>query len=130
MPSPRCSLPIRCPTQGTFAATCVRTCSRYRQVLSEPRSRQVIGALVSEGASDELLSAALRERVSEPRRRELEARFRTNESMANVPIDTAVDQLVGPIYYRTVIIHSAVDDRLVDAVLDALLTPNDHATAE
>ena len=95
------------------------------QVLSEPRSRQVIGALVSEAASDESLAAALRERVSEPRRRELEARFRANESMANVPIDTAIDQLVGPIYYRTVIIHSAVDERLVDAVLDAVLTPND-----
>ena len=45
------------------------------QVLSEPRSRQVIGALVSEAASDESLAAALRERVSEPRRRELEAAF-------------------------------------------------------
>ena len=77
------------------------------QVLSEPRSRQVIGALVSEAASDESLAAALRERVSEPRRRELETRLRANESMANVPIDTAIDQLVGPIYYRTVIIHSA-----------------------
>ena len=97
-------------------------------LLSEPRSRQVIGALVSEAASDESLAAALRERVSEPRRRELETRLRTNESIANVPIDTAIDQLIGPIYYRTVIIHSAIDERLVDAILDAVLTPNDDAT--
>ena len=74
------------------------------------------------------LAAALRERVSEPRRRELETRLRTNESIANVPIDTAIDQLIGPIYYRTVIIHSAIDERLVDAILDAVLTPNDDAT--
>jgi hypothetical protein len=35
---------------------------------------------------------------------------------------------MGPIYYRTVIIPSAVDQRLVDAVLDAVLTPNEDAT--
>ena len=81
------------------------------QVLSEPRSRQIIGALVSEAASDQSLAVALRERVSEPRRRELESRLQAHESMITVPIDTAIDQLVGPIYYRTVIIHSAIDER-------------------
>ena len=47
---------------------------------------------------------------------------------STVPIDTAIDQLVGPIYYRTVITDSAVDEHLVDAVLDAVLTPNDGTT--
>jgi hypothetical protein len=45
--------------------------------------------------------------------------------MIAVPISTAVDQLVGPIYYRTVITESALDEELVDAVLDAVLRPND-----
>jgi hypothetical protein len=94
------------------------------QVLSEPRSRQVIGALVSETASDPSLGAALRERVSDPRRRDLEARFREHESLVRVPIATAIDQLVGPIYYRAVIVDSAVDEPLVDANLDAILTTN------
>ena len=82
------------------------------------------GPLSSEEVA-ERSGAAVREHVSEPRRREAEARYHANESIANVPIDTAIDQLIGPIYYRTVIIHAAVDGRLVDAVLDAVLTPND-----
>ncbi len=96
--------------------------------LSEPRSRRVIGALVSEAASDESLAAALRERVNEPRRRELETRLRANQSITTVPIDTAIDQLIGPIYYRTVITHSAVDEHLVDTILHTVLTPNDGTT--
>ena len=47
--------------------------------------------------------------------------------MANVPIDAAIDQLVGPIYYRALIVDAAVDERLVDAVVDGILTPNDNA---
>ncbi len=95
------------------------------QVLSETRTRQIIGALVSEAASDQSLAVALRERVSEPRRRELESRLQAHGAMITVPISTAVDQLVGPIYYRTVITQSAFDEELVDAVLDAVLRPNE-----
>ena len=99
------------------------------QVLSEPRSRQVIGALVSEAASDESLAAALartRERTTSTGTRSPlpvhTSRWSTCRS------STAVDQLVGPIYYRTVIIDSAVDERLVDAVLDAVLTTERRRT--
>jgi AcrR family transcriptional regulator len=95
------------------------------RVLSEPRARQIIGALVSEAASDESLAAALRERVSEPRRRELETRLEAHKAMITVPISTAIDQIVGPIYYRTVITESVFDEELVDAVLDTVLRPND-----
>ncbi|PXW28745.1 UNVERIFIED_CONTAM: EmrB/QacA subfamily drug resistance transporter [Williamsia faeni] len=95
------------------------------RVLSEPRARQIIGALVSEAASDESLAAALRERVSESRRHELETRLQPHMAMVKVPINTAIDQLVGPIYYRTVITESALDEELVDAVLDAVLRPSD-----
>ena len=94
-------------------------------MLSDPRIRQIIGALVSEAASDESLAAALRERVSEPRRRELETRLQAHEAMITVPISTAIDQLVGPIYYRTVITESTLDEELLNAVLDAVLRPND-----
>ena len=91
------------------------------RVLSEPRTRQIFGALVSEAATDTSLAAALRERVSEPRRHELETRLQAHGAMIAVPISTAIDQLVGPIYYRTVITESALDEELVDAVLDAVL---------
>ena len=96
------------------------------RVLSEPRARQIIDALASAAASDESLAAALRERVSDPRRRELETRLQAQQGMVAVPISTAIDQLVGPIYYRTVITESTLDELLVDAVLDAVLRPHDN----
>ena len=92
------------------------------QVLSEPRSRQIIGALVSEAASDDVPrrgSTRTRQRTTSTRARNPPP---AHESMVNVPIDTAIDQLVGPIYYRTVIIRLGARRSLVDAVLDAVLT--------
>lgn len=91
-------------------------------VLSLPRSRQVLGALVAEASSDPALADALRQRVTEPRRRELAERLNTDADKLEQPVGVAIDLLVGPVYYRTLIAGIPVDDVFVDAVVATVVT--------
>jgi DNA-binding transcriptional regulator YbjK len=92
------------------------------RMLSEPRARQVIGALIAEASSNAELSDALRQRVGEPRRREIAERLGADGSQLTVPIDVAIDLLVGPVYHRVLVVDEGpVDPALVDAVVDAVL---------
>jgi hypothetical protein len=38
-----------------------------------------------------------------------------------VPLDAAVDQIVGPLYFRALIAGSTIDDDFVDAIVDAVV---------
>ncbi len=89
--------------------------------LSDPRARQVLGALIGEASSDPELATTLREQVVAPRRAELAARLSLEPGRLRMPIDAAVDQIVGPIYYRALITGADIDDHLVDSIVDAVV---------
>ncbi|MCU1393915.1 MAG: putative integral rane efflux protein [Ilumatobacteraceae bacterium] len=91
------------------------------EVLSAPRARQVLGALVAEAATDPALATALRDRVVAPRRAELARRLNADLPRLRVPIEVALDQLVGPIYHRALIVDAPVGDDLVRAVVDGVV---------
>jgi EmrB/QacA subfamily drug resistance transporter len=94
------------------------------RMLSEPRARQVLGALIAEASADPELSDALRQRVGEPRRREIAERLGADGSQLTVPVDVAIDLLVGPVYHRAIVVaEGPVDPALVDAVVDAVVAP-------
>jgi len=41
-----------------------------------------------------------------------------------VPVDVAIDLLVGPVYHRAIVVaEGPVDPALVDAVVDAVVAP-------
>ncbi len=90
-------------------------------VLSDPRARQVLGALVSEAASDPELAAALRDRVVGPRRAEVAARLNRQPGSLKVRPETAIDQLVGPIFHRALIVDIAIDEALLDAIVSGIV---------
>jgi AcrR family transcriptional regulator len=100
-------------------------------VLSDPRARQVVAALVAAGASDPELATALRERVVGPRRAELAARLAADPDRLKVPVDAAVDQLVGPIYHRALILDLPSDQSLLDAIVSGVVAerPNPSQSA-
>jgi AcrR family transcriptional regulator len=94
-----------------------------RDALDDPRARQVLGALVAEAASDPSLADTLRERVMGPGRAELAARLAADRDQLAVPVEAAVDMLVGPIHHRAIVLGEPVDDALLDAVVASISRP-------
>ena len=108
------------PDTGDLRADLRTYVGQLANTLAEPRARQVLGALVAEAATDPALSAELRERVLHPRRAELGRRLARDQEQINAPVDAAVDQLVGPIYHRALLLDLPVDDALLDAIVGGL----------
>ena len=108
------------PDTGDLRADLRTYVGQLANTLAEPRARQVLGALVAEAATDPALSSELRERVLHPRRAELGRRLARDQEQINAPVDAAVDQLVGPIYHRALLLDLPVDDALLDAIVDGL----------
>ncbi len=92
------------------------------EAVGDPRAQGVLGVLVSEGSRDPELAAQLRERITERRRRELATRLNEDHERLRVPMDIALDTLVGPLWYRAVVVGRVPDDMLIDAVIDAVVT--------
>jgi EmrB/QacA subfamily drug resistance transporter len=95
--------------------------SALANVLSDPRNRQVIGALVSEAARSPELAVAFRERVIGPRRAQLIERLAREPATLRVPAVDAVDMLVGPLYHRAMIADAPLDDEFLASSLECLL---------
>ena len=111
------------PDTGDLAADLRSYVREVGDLLSHPRARQVLGALIGEAASDPELASALREHVVAPRRAELVARLSRVPDDVLVPLDAAVDQIVGPIYFRALIEGSTIDDQVVESIVDAVVRP-------
>jgi EmrB/QacA subfamily drug resistance transporter len=89
--------------------------------LSEPRARQVLAALVAEAACNPEFAMSLRNRVVEPRRAEIAARMNLEPQHLQVPLNAAVDQLVGPIYHRALFADGVIDDELLDSIVSSVV---------
>ncbi len=109
------------PNTGDLAADLTTYVRLVGARLSEPRGRQVLAALIGEAASDPELGDALRDQVVAPRRAELTARFALDADALVVPVDAAVDQVIGPIYFRTLIAGMPIDDAFVDSVVGTVV---------
>jgi EmrB/QacA subfamily drug resistance transporter len=90
-------------------------------VLADDRARRVLGALIAEGARDPVLAEALHDRAVAPRRAQLVHRLAEEADRLRVPLDTAPEQFIGPLYHRALIVGGEVDDHLLDAVVSALV---------
>jgi EmrB/QacA subfamily drug resistance transporter len=109
------------PNTGDLRADLCRYVRDIGELFSAPRSRQVLAVLIGEAASDPELATALRAQAVAPRRAELTARMSLAPDEVIVPLDTAVDQIVGPIYFRALIDGAPIDDQLVDSIVDAVV---------
>ncbi len=114
------SYPI--PNTGNLATDLDDYLHQLTGVVTNARARQVLGALIAEGASNPALAAALRARVVEPRRATLAARLADEPDHLTVSIPAAVDILTGPIFERALLSETPPDDDLVGAIIGVLLT--------
>jgi EmrB/QacA subfamily drug resistance transporter len=108
------------PDTGDLRADLCDYVGGLAALLSAPEARRVLGAVVAEAARHDELATALRERVLGPRRAELTARLVTDHASLLVPVDAAVDQLLGPIFYRVLFFDAPIDRQLVDAVVTSV----------
>ncbi len=89
--------------------------------LAEPSARRMLAAIIAESANDPALATSLRERVVEGRRAEIAARMSLEPDRLQVPLGAAVDELVGPIYYRALFADGVIDDELLDSIVSGLV---------
>ncbi len=88
-------------------------------------SGRVYAQLVGEAQFDPEVAAELRDGLVQSRRAQLTAIWdrgvARGELRADVDSDTALDLLIGPVLYRFVTGHSAVDDSAADTIIDTAL---------
>ena len=98
------------------------------EMLSSPRVRAVIGTLITEGAKDEALAEALRQRVVRPLQDKLRNRIQAGVVAGDLPADTdvsiAADMLDGPLYFRALISGDPADGSIVEPALQLVSGPS------
>jgi AcrR family transcriptional regulator len=115
------------PDTGDLRADLHRYLAQVGATIGHPRARRVLGALIAEAADDPDLATLLRERVLQPRRAEIAARLHRGAEPLGVPADAAVDQLVGPLFYRTVVVGRPPDDEFLDTVIASVIAQPSRA---
>ena len=84
-----------------------------------------VAAVIASGHGETELSKAFRSHFVQARREEgrrlLEGAIMAGDLRADVPVETALDLVYGPIFYRLTMGHAPVDSRFVDALLDELV---------
>jgi EmrB/QacA subfamily drug resistance transporter len=116
------------PDTGDLKADLRHYLTDMGESISAPSGRQVIGALVAEVSRNPELEAAFRERVTGPRRAALEARLRRESDRLAVPMEYAIDQLIGPVWFHSLMAGLPADRGLVDSVLSTVIRPAHHAS--
>jgi len=100
----------------------LRTLARF---LTGSDSGEVFKALIGQAQHAPDVAAAFRDKcVEEQRHRDrlpIERAIGRGELPKNLDVTMAVDQLVGPIYYRILVTGQAVDPRFIDELVDSFL---------
>ncbi|HEX4250690.1 MAG TPA: TetR/AcrR family transcriptional regulator [Pseudonocardia sp.] len=98
---------------------------RLTRFLVESDPGEVFRALIGQSLHDPEVATVFRGRcVDEQRDRDrllVERAIERGDLPADLDVNTAVDQLVGPVYYRILVTGQAVDLDFVDALVDSFL---------
>ncbi|MDT3400101.1 TetR/AcrR family transcriptional regulator [Streptomyces sp. B1866] len=92
---------------------------------------EVVKALIGQAQHDPAVAAALRDRYlgrqRDRDRKPFERALGRGELPPGLDVDAALDQLVGPVYYRVLVTGQSVDAAFTDALVDALLDRAERA---
>jgi AcrR family transcriptional regulator len=109
------------PETGDLHGDLVTYLTTVAEMLSSPRGREVIGALVTEAASNEVLMETFRKRVAGSRRADLVGRLERQPGRIAGDASAAVDQLLGPLYHRSLIAGLPLDEAFIEAVVASVV---------
>jgi AcrR family transcriptional regulator len=89
------------------------------------RAGDIMGELIAQSQHDGALAAALREGWLQPRRNlcahVLQLAIERHQIRADVNLETVMDQLYAPVYWRLLMRHQTFDPELVPSIVDNIL---------
>lgn len=102
------------PAEGDFEAVIRDQVTSLVRIFRDDPAGDVIRALIAESQADPDLAAGFRERWLEPRRVAGRAVFRRaqeiGELRTDLDIETAIDLIYGPVYFRLLVGHEPLSD--------------------
>jgi AcrR family transcriptional regulator len=117
---------VPAPDTGTLRGDLTAIAEGLVQVFSAPRTRRLVGALIGRLVTDDELARRLRSGFLTERRaaarRAMKRGLERGEVRPDVDLESAVDLLAAPFYYRVLITGRPVDDALARDVVEATLT--------
>jgi len=113
------------PDSGDIVADLRRSAASLASLISTPRARAVIGALISAAANDPGLDEDLRRRLVDPRRDQFIARIDEAITADQLPSSTdagrLADAITGPIWLRALVTREPLDAAFTDGLVDECL---------
>jgi AcrR family transcriptional regulator len=89
------------------------------------RAGDIMGELIAEAQRDPALAVALRDGWLQPRRsltaHVLQLAVERGQIRADINVETLMDQLYAPVYWRLLMRHQAFDRQLVPSIVDNIL---------
>jgi AcrR family transcriptional regulator len=116
---------IPLPDTGNLAADLRTRARATARAFSSRNLGPVLAELIGEAQADPAFGLAFRDRVIRPLREEslaiLKRAQARGEIGSEIPVEVALDVLVGPLYYRLLLHTGRLDARFADQVVDLLL---------
>jgi AcrR family transcriptional regulator len=112
------------PDTGSLRGDVTAALSNLRRLLEDPVLGAAVRRLVTDAASNDELAHMHSDFVNQRREGTYEAFRRAiarGELRADVDLAFAADTLVGPFFYRHLVMHETVDDAYLDAVVDTFV---------
>jgi len=113
------------PTAGAAPVDALRAQLRQMADLFASGTGRHVAAVIASGYGETELSKAFRSHFVQARRAEgkalLQGAMEAGEIRRDIALETVLDLVYGPIFYRLTMGHGAVDGRFVDGLIDQLL---------
>lgn len=114
------------PDGPTLDITLKRRAERFIEVFHRTPLGRNLGVLLGEAQADDELRAVLVEQWFGPRRESIRGTLveaqRSGELRADLDVDTIIDAIYGPLWYRMVFAHAHVDVAFAHEIVDAVLS--------
>lgn len=112
---------LRFPTEGSVSDVLHQQMLRLVKLMRGDFGK-MLSAVIGAGQSQPELREAVWKQFIEPRRAEarelLENAQRKGDIRDDIPADTLLDMMYGPLYFRLLVGHARIDSAMVDAIFD------------
>jgi AcrR family transcriptional regulator len=113
------------PDTGTASEDFREQMQKIVKLMNSPKG-EVLASVIGYGQANEELIAAFRENWLIPRRKDAKKIFQRGvergELRADVDVEVAIDALYSPLFYRLLLKHQPLTDKLVNELVDVVMS--------